>query len=719
MKKIINTLLCLFISIILTAQNFDVDYTPLKSQGEIPKAIITTSTKKYEKNKENITRQDNRKTRKDKDKFYLQSSFVIDEMMRSGSVLFNDELSLYVNQVADKLLAHDKDLRSTLNFYVIKSPAVNAFATDRGTIFINVGLLARLEDEAQLAYILAHEIVHFQEQHNIQTYVEYAKIERQGSYQRSRNYERLVEKNNYSKDLEREADDKGLEIFLQSGYSYESILRVFDVLDLAHAPYTNIGFNPKFLETRHIKFTSNCILETADKIEPYEADSDESTHPSVSERRGKLLNKLVGRPDSDKPKFLVSEVAFNKVQKTARFELCNLFIQRQAYVAAIYHTYALLQEHPNNHFLRKTLAKSLYGLAQYRNADRYDEVIPYGYKNYQGEIQKVYYLFEKLEDKDLNVLAGLYTWKIHQEFPESKGLELMARDMIEDIVIYQVEEPFEFFKKERVGKIADADSTFARYGFGDLVEHETIKKWLENGQKYRKEFSENDEYYESRKGRKEYEKKKKEERTKGKSLGIDKVTFVNPMYVEINIRKNTPYRFVESEETQKKFKGWIEDNSERLDFDVNVLDVNNLTTNAKSIELYQDIVVMSDWIDEYLTHDMFMINSNYDEAVAIADKRGSDFFAYAGAISYRGYANSFYANSFYLLFIPPLGVSGFIESSYECLHFNLVFDVRQNKKVLNEVNYAPYKGKDMIIRQNLYWSMLQMKREPKKEDVKK
>lgn len=716
MKKNIYLLLFFFITTALTAQNFDVDYSPLKAQGEIPLEIIKTSTTKYEEDKETITRQDNRKTRQDKDKFFLQSSFVIDEMMRSGQVLFNDDLSSYVNQVADKLLAHDAALRKKLNFYVVKSSAVNAFATDRGSIFINIGLLARLEDEAQLAYILAHEIVHYQEKHNIQTYVEFAKIERESSYQRSKNYERLVEKNSYSKELEREADDKGLEIFLKSGYSFESLLGVFDVLDLAHAPYTNMPFNPQFLETAEIKFTSKYLLENVDKIEPYEVDSDKSTHPSVSERRGGLLDKLIGKPENKTSKFLVSETTFNHIRKTARFELCNLYLKRQAYVSAIYHAYVLLQEHPNNQFLRKTVAKSLYGLAQYKNAERYDEVIPYGYKNYQGEIQKAYYLFEKLESKDLNVLAAVHAWRVHQDFPESKGLELMAKDMFEDIVIFEVEKPFEFFQKERTGKLAQADSTFARYGLGNLLDNETIEKWFKNGEKYRKEFEKNKEYYATTKGKNEYKKEKEKERKKGKSLGIDKVTFINPRYVKINVRKKTPYRFVESEETQKEFGGWIEDNGKRLGLKTDVLDVNNLKQKKGSIETYQDIVVMNEWIDEFLTHDMYMINSNYDEAIAVADKQGSDYFAYAGAISYLGHINllSYYGGAFYFIIFPPLGVSTFIASSYDCLHFNLVFDVRQNKKVLNEVNFTPYKDKDLIIQQNLYWSMLQIKREAKK-----
>lgn len=720
MKNIL-LLFTLFFSANLIAQDFNNDYTPLRPEGEIPKAILTSSSEKYEKDKETITKADKRKTRKDKAKFFLQNNFVIDEMMRSGRVLFNDPLSVYVNKVADKLLESQPDLRKELKFYVIKSAAVNAFATDRGTIFINVGLLARLEDESQLAYILAHEIIHYQEKHNIQTFIEYAKIERESSYRRSRSYEQLLEKNNYSKSLETEADKDGLQIFLKSKYSTETLRGVFDVLGKSHVPYTNVVFNMKFLETPNIQFPDIYQLKEIKEIVVEEDEDDEekskSTHPSVRERRSEMLQTVSGKSNEGKSKYLVSETDFKNISEIARFEVCQILMQSQRYTSAIYHVYALLQTYPNNQFLRKTLAKSLYGLAQYKNADRYEEVMPYGYENYQGEIQQAFHLFEKMEGSELSVLAAVYCWKVHQEFPDSKGLELMAKDMIEDVVIYQVEEPSEFFRKERPDDLPVNDVSFDKFGFGKLIENETIKEWFANGEKYRKKFDEDKAFYETRKGKKAREKKYKKGIRDGKSLGIDKAVFINPTYISVDSRKDTPYQYVKAEEKQKEFKGWIKESGKKLDLKTTILDANNLARKATA-EDYNDIIVMNEWFDEILTNDMYMINSNYDEAVAIADKYGTDHFAYSGAISYRG--NSYflfrlYGSAVYAFFWPPYAAKLLLASSYESLHFTLVFDVRQNEKIMTSTNFADYKGKDLIIQQNLYWSMLQMKRKAKKK----
>ncbi len=44
---------------------------------------------------------------------------------------------------------------------VVKDPFLNAFALPDGSIYFHTGLLARMENEAQLATVLGHEIAHF------------------------------------------------------------------------------------------------------------------------------------------------------------------------------------------------------------------------------------------------------------------------------------------------------------------------------------------------------------------------------------------------------------------------------------------------------------------------------------------------------------------------------------------------------------------------------
>ena len=53
----------------------------------------------------------------------------------------------------------------TYRFLVLREPMVNAFALPNGSIYITTGLLALLENEAQLAGILGHEAAHIYERH--------------------------------------------------------------------------------------------------------------------------------------------------------------------------------------------------------------------------------------------------------------------------------------------------------------------------------------------------------------------------------------------------------------------------------------------------------------------------------------------------------------------------------------------------------------------------
>ena len=51
---------------------------------------------------------------------------------------------------------------------IVDSPSLNAFALPNGSIYINTGMLTRLDNEAQLATVLAHEGVHFTHKHSWQ-----------------------------------------------------------------------------------------------------------------------------------------------------------------------------------------------------------------------------------------------------------------------------------------------------------------------------------------------------------------------------------------------------------------------------------------------------------------------------------------------------------------------------------------------------------------------
>lgn len=71
----------------------------------------------------------------------------------------------YVRKVGRQILSNLPPQPFKYHFYVVKEDVYNAFATPAGHIYINSGLFAAMENEEELAGILAHEISHVVARH--------------------------------------------------------------------------------------------------------------------------------------------------------------------------------------------------------------------------------------------------------------------------------------------------------------------------------------------------------------------------------------------------------------------------------------------------------------------------------------------------------------------------------------------------------------------------
>ena len=87
-------------------------------------------------------------------------------------LLPDQEVQAYVNALGQRLIpAFQRDLpaddprRIPFQFHVVLDEKVNAFATPNGIVVINSGLLEMLENEAQLAAVVGHEIAHATHEH--------------------------------------------------------------------------------------------------------------------------------------------------------------------------------------------------------------------------------------------------------------------------------------------------------------------------------------------------------------------------------------------------------------------------------------------------------------------------------------------------------------------------------------------------------------------------
>jgi beta-barrel assembly-enhancing protease len=87
------------------------------------------------------------------------------QQAQGGKYVVDQGLTAYVNKVGKKLAAVSDVPNLPYEFVVLNNDVPNAWALPGGKLAINRGLLVQLEDEAQLAAVLGHEIVHTAARH--------------------------------------------------------------------------------------------------------------------------------------------------------------------------------------------------------------------------------------------------------------------------------------------------------------------------------------------------------------------------------------------------------------------------------------------------------------------------------------------------------------------------------------------------------------------------
>lgn len=138
------------------------------------------------------------------------------QVQRSFRVLPDgDARTKYVRSLG-KIIVHsglEKDF--TYEFAVIQHPMINAFALPGGFIYVTTGMMDVVENEAELAGVLAHEVGHVETGHT-------ADLVRGGSGRKEKlGLEKMVRvliRKSYDQAQEREADLYSIDCLIDAGY---------------------------------------------------------------------------------------------------------------------------------------------------------------------------------------------------------------------------------------------------------------------------------------------------------------------------------------------------------------------------------------------------------------------------------------------------------------------------------------------------------------------
>jgi predicted Zn-dependent protease len=217
----------------------------------------------------------------DEQRLWLRAEEEQKVINESGFIYKDADLEAYLNEVARKLQPPDAPAGRSFRILVLKDPHLNAFAYPNGVIYLHSGLLARMDNEAQLATLLGHEMAHCTNQHALKAFRRlknerpantFQVYEGDGSEIRADLLSilgpggALAGITGYTRELEAEADDAGLRLAVRAGYDPKEGVKLFehlkDEIEIHH-------FNESFLLETHPKIEErieNCsrFLETYD-----------------------------------------------------------------------------------------------------------------------------------------------------------------------------------------------------------------------------------------------------------------------------------------------------------------------------------------------------------------------------------------------------------------------------------------------------------------------
>lgn len=219
----------------------------------------------------------------------LEQADLLDRRLeRDGLVLADTSANDYLQRVGLSLVPRDLQLeRVTWKFRAVRDPQPNAFALPNGSIYVTTGLMTLIDNESQLAAILAHELTHVMRRH---TYVHNRSNRKKfltmnvmaaiGAYAPGgivgavitvvttvAPFIMIATMYGYSRDLEREADLKGIDMMISAEYAPEEMVNVMKLLKKDfEGENIRLFYNDHPSLEERIKYLSGYLGARADRV---------------------------------------------------------------------------------------------------------------------------------------------------------------------------------------------------------------------------------------------------------------------------------------------------------------------------------------------------------------------------------------------------------------------------------------------------------------------
>lgn len=371
---------CLFVVSIPLYGQWQHNFTPSVYQDTITQNLLDTLKARNLRCKSNLT--GSRQAMAFARELYDQRYEYLVKTFNNDYFMVATDLTAYLQRVTERIYRTNPHLTVSATVYPYRSSVPNAVSFGDGTIAFMLGLLERLENEDQVAFVICHELAHLHADHTNKKVQQLAALNfdkdlkkklmeiRASEFNRYSRMKALMKEmgismGSHSREHELEADSIGLTFFIRAGYNPASAIRCMEILDSVDVTQDKrMPELRKTFQTTHYAFKDSWLTYKQSTVwhKPLTSEEDDTlkTHPDCQRRIRNMqaffkANGVVVGHDQ------MSE-AYHTVRESARFDLADTEYHFKNYGKSLFRALMLLQDYPDNVYAHALVGRSLYRL---------------------------------------------------------------------------------------------------------------------------------------------------------------------------------------------------------------------------------------------------------------------------------------------------------------------------------------------------------------------
>lgn len=419
-------------------------------------------------------------------KMYTGRTADLKKKLSDGHFLFDKNWNDWLDGIAEEVYRANPHLpRRDIRLFWGRYAEANACSFGEGSLVFNVGLLPFFENEAQVAFILCHELAHFSENHSneaIQKYIQTLYSEetqrklkdiKKSEYGRTQKALDLLKTFSYGSTRhgrfrENEADSLAIVFLSKTNFDASVAVRALEILDETDSiAWAKIEYE-KLFDSPQFSFKSSWLGQkqsslaaaataNASKKEDDDWNSDSlKTHPDCRKRMARAAAQLerMAYQSDGKNKFVQPDSTFSKLKNWAPLEALEGLYFFEKHGRCLFRTLHLLHTSPDDAYLNAMVARNLYHLHRHQQAHTLNRVLELPDPHYSAEYDRFLKFMNQFRLRDLAQMNYFFCENRLAKFSENEDFWFAATlsSLANDLPKEFSERRREYFRKFPRGK---------------------------------------------------------------------------------------------------------------------------------------------------------------------------------------------------------------------------------------------------------------------------